>query len=289
MPLVSSGAAAITAGDDYQTCVVTDAGGVLCRREDAFYKASGPLVVVPGLANITSVGVGYQHKCGLRADGQVLCWGYNGSGGLGNGTMIDSFDSPVQVVGLPSPATAIAVGAWTSCAITADDGLWCWGSNSSGNLGIGTTADSPIPVQVPGFEADVIQVAVEGATCAVKSNGDLFCWGWGDHGQIGDGSGMTSTVPRFVMSGVSSVSTGSNNTCALTTAGGVSCWGRNTIGQLGDGTTNDSLLPLPVTNLTAGVVAVKTGYGFSCALLDTGAVSCWGGLGTPLPAPIVQP
>ncbi len=118
-------------------------------------------------------------------------------------------------------------------------------------------------------------------SCAVTSDGGAKCWGENDFGQLGNGSqagAMTPVDVTGLTSGVESVSGGGSFTCAVTTAGAVKCWGRNTSGQLGNGdvTRTDRSTPVQVSGLAGSVAEVSAGASHACALMDSGAVKCWG-------------
>jgi alpha-tubulin suppressor-like RCC1 family protein len=84
--------------------------------------------------------------------------------------------------------TGIAAGAVHTCARTSAGQLFCWGRNTFGQLGDGTTTDRPAPVRVAGISG-VATVQASGAhTCAASGNGDAYCWGYNVEGQLGDGS-----------------------------------------------------------------------------------------------------
>jgi alpha-tubulin suppressor-like RCC1 family protein len=179
-------------------------------------------------------------------------------------------------------ATAIAAAGDHNCAITTDAALLCWGSNYSGQLGDGTTADHSTPQAVTGLAEGVSAVATGTShTCAISGDGQLQCWGANGDGRLGDGTTAQSSTPVDVdglSSGVISVAAGEFHTCAVTDVGGVKCWGKNDKGQLGTGTTSfdPTLTPVDVVGLSAGVVAVAAGSWHTCALLATGGVKCWG-------------
>lgn len=132
-----------------------------------------------------------------------------------------------------------------------------------------------LPVQ-----ASRVQVSAGGRhTCLVTAQGGLRCWGSNSAGQVGDGTTIDRFAPAPVAglaSGVRAVAAGARHTCALTRAGGVKCWGANAHGQLGDGGTTDRSTPVDVVGLGSGVSAIFAGYDYSCAVLDTGRVQCWG-------------
>lgn len=235
------------------------------------------------------VAAGAQNSCAV-VGGAAWCWGYNGSGQLGDGTTTPAWrETPVRVSVLGSPVSAITVGSYAhSCAVVSG-GAWCWGVNSAGELGNGSGTSSPVPVQVNGLAAGSGVTAISAGrqhTCAIVGGG-LRCWGWNSSGQLGDGSTTSSPDPVQVTSlatGVTAVAAGSGFTCAAV-GGAAKCWGANGSGQLGDGSTTPSPDPVQVTSLTAGVTALAAGAGHACAIVG-GGVRCWGSPYGNTPVPI---
>ncbi|NMB87337.1 MAG: hypothetical protein GYA17_03190, partial [Chloroflexi bacterium] len=174
---------------------------------------------------------------------------------------------------------SLAAGSDFTCALTNLNGVRCWGSNQYGQLGIGDTADSLAPRDVPGLSYGVRQIATgESHTCALSSEGSVSCWGNNSSGQLGNGNNDTQLSPVLVAGlaePVVSISAGAMHSCALTESGAVYCWGNNLSGQLGDGSTNTASIPRLVAGVS-GAKAISAGASHTCALLSNGGMSCWG-------------
>lgn len=240
-------------------------------------------VEVSGLASGgAAVSAGYVHTCAMTSSGGVKCWGDNALGQLGDGTSVSSNLVPVNVSALTNGITFISAGDNHTCALTAAGAVKCWGSNISGQLGIGTTsAGSNVPVDVPGLAADVMAIAAGGNhACALTIGGALKCWGDNSGGQIGDGTTVPSRVSPTDVGSLSSnvvaMAAGHAHTCAVTAAGAAKCWGLNFRGEIGDGTGIKRLIPVDVSGLSADVKAIAAGYQHSCAQMRSGAIKCWG-------------
>jgi alpha-tubulin suppressor-like RCC1 family protein len=283
---LTSGVAAIATGS-YHTCAVTTGGGVKCwgynnygQLGDGTTTDRNTPVDVSGLTSgVAAIAAGESHTCALTAGGGVKCWGRNSGGQLGDGTTTDR-TTPVDVSGLTSGVAAIAAGGYHTCALTAGGGVKCWGRNSYGQLGDGTTTNRNTPVDVSGLTSGVNAIAAGSYhTCALTMDGGARCWGHNLYGQLGNGKSGYHTIPVDVSgltSGVSAIAAGEEHTCALTAGGGAKCWGVNYYHQLGDGTTTRRNTPVDVSGLTSGVAAIAPSQYHTCALTTGGGVKCWG-------------
>jgi alpha-tubulin suppressor-like RCC1 family protein len=201
---LASGVSAIVAGP-FQTCALTLQGGVKCwgyggdgQLGDGTTTQSSVPVDVAGLAGgAMAIAAGEGRACALMIGGGVKCWGHNPFGVPGDGAAIDS-PVPVDLPGLTSDTVALAIGQAHTCTLTMGGRVTCWGSNTWGQLGDGTTTDSPTPVDVSGLASGVTAIAANGSssyTCAVTSAGGVRCWGSNKGGQLGNGTTANSSVP----------------------------------------------------------------------------------------------
>jgi alpha-tubulin suppressor-like RCC1 family protein len=251
------------------------------------------------------VAVGENHTCALLTDGTVRCWGSGSNGRLGDGEDTARLH-PVQVLvsgtAESNPVVLdgvaqIALGNNHTCALLTDETVRCWGRNSSGQLGDGSTTERLHPVQVLDSGTTplrgVTQIDAGGNyTCALLTDQTVRCWGQGNNRQLGDGDTQDRLNPVQVLASVSTplegvirVSAGKQHTCALLIGGTVRCWGDGGRGRLGDGESTSRSFPVAVlVSGTAsaspvaleGVTQISAGNQHSCALLTDGTARCWG-------------
>lgn len=234
-----------------------------------------PQVVTGFSGNVIDIAVGNIHVCALIDNGSVQCWGDNKNGKLGVGLSNQFVTSPTTVLGLSNIAS-ISAGFGHTCAITISADMFCWGENTYGQIGDGTTnmATSPVSVLIPNGVTEIS--AGTQNTCAISSN-RAFCWGWNDYGQTGNGVPSVSVTNPTLVSGipqVKSISTGNGHSCAVDINGKLFCWGQNQYGQLGNGNTNQSSTPAATGIVNALQVSVSDAH--TCAVLTSGEVKCFG-------------
>jgi alpha-tubulin suppressor-like RCC1 family protein len=245
-----------------------------------------------------AVSSGSRHTCALTGDGGVMCWGANGSGQLGDDSKVNRSE-PVRVAGLTDRAVAISAGGYHTCAFLAGGGVSCWGWNLLGQLGDATVTDRLVAVRVKGLSAEVVAISAGGGqACALTQVGAVECWGGNNYGQLGDGTLRRRSPTPVKVLGLSgeavAISVGGRHACALITTGEVNCWGANSWGQLGDGTVRTRSRAVSVRGLSGKAVAITAGRYYTCAVIGTRRVECWGSnysrqLGNPHPGYTVRP
>lgn len=258
---------------------------------------------VPGWAHgagIQQVSAGDDFNCALRTSGGVICWGYGGSACLGNGSLDDvGKDAPAWTGGdVPVGGTVaqISAGYDHSCARLTGGTARCWGDGLEGQLGYGNQDDVGLEITVAdagdiNVGATVLQIAAgDRFTCALITGGNVRCWGDGTGGHLGYGNELSvgdaqvpATAGNVAIGGVvTQIAVGAEHSCALLSGGKVRCWGVNYAGELGYGNlldVGDHATPAAAGDVNVGgvVTQITAGDFHTCALLDTGAVRCWGG------------
>ncbi len=294
------------ASDGNGYCTVLTSGSVACWGDNTAGElgngtsgglncTNGPCDPTPGVATgITTAvevvgaqggeGPGY---CALLSSGSVDCWGDNGFGELGNGT-IGGGDcvgdsggcdpTPGAVTGVTTATSVVSDGGTDYCALLTSGSVDCWGNND------------PTPAAEPGITTATSVASDANGYCVVLTSGSVECWGDNSDGELGNGttggpdcSGMCNLTPGPVTGITTAVSLASDDNsfdlfsyCALLTSGSVDCWGANG-GDLGNGTTTGySDVPVAVTGVTTATSLSNDDGIAYCALLMSGSVDCWG-------------
>ena len=205
-------------------------------------------VSVPGIAGATDVNISHYMGCATISGGTVKCWGSAQYSWLGDGTEKLAGKSllPLTVSGI-SNATDVVAGNYHSCALISGGSVKCWGANSNGALGDGTTTMRTSPVSVSGLSGVSELAAGSDFTCARLSDGTAKCWGLASNGRLGNDNDTTNQLTPVSVSGLtgaSQISAKNMSTCAVISGNAVKCWGRNDKGQLGSTDTYDRLTPI---------------------------------------------
>lgn len=278
--------ASVHAGTSY-TCALTPDGRAYCWGRDVVGQlgtgvngnVSTPAAVAGGNRYV-ALSAGLYQTCARTADGSAHCWGavpWVRSGSY----------SPVQV---PSGLSWKAVAAGTdrhACGLSAQSAAFCWGPNTMGELGDGTTAarTTPTAVSTP-LRFDSISSGYW-HTCAVTTDRAAWCWGRGDANHLGEtpsascplgsASYACSPVPVKVGGGhrFVAVVTGTSFSCGQREGDGTAwCWGRGTSGALGSGVTQ-SAVPVQVSG-GYSFVQISAGSEHACGITADGTAYCWG-------------
>lgn len=187
-------------------CAITTDDRVECWGQNTYDRIGAAVAATPTPIEIalpaaaSAISIGFGHTCAVLTDGSAWCWGWNEFGQLGNAAVTATASAtPVQVA--IDNVAEISVGGAHTCAVKHDGSAWCWGFDSAGQLGNGTTTRSPqpIPTQVVALGTHVSAIrAGDLMTCAIDDTHHLWCWGDNTFGQLGTGSFAPSTLPAEV-------------------------------------------------------------------------------------------
>jgi alpha-tubulin suppressor-like RCC1 family protein len=269
-----------------------------------------------GISATSLVADGAGGYCAILISTVVDCWGDNSFGELGDGAsggpdQCNDSSCSTSPVSTGIHATSLAAVNAGFCAILTSAAVACWGDNSSGELGVGTTSgpdtcggysgSDDLPCSTRPASTGISATDLVGGAanyCAVLTSGSVDCWGDNSDGELGNGSNSGPDTclysapcdPTPSPTGVSgtSVAANGNSSCAILTSGTVDCWGGSGEGELGDGATGGpdtcdgysgtENLPCSTTPVSTGISATSlaVGYGGYCAIVTSGGVDCWG-------------
>ncbi|MQY14323.1 hypothetical protein SRB5_44870 [Streptomyces sp. RB5] len=206
-------------------------------------------VTLPDDVTLTQIACGREHALALTATGDVLAWGRNGNGQLGDNTTTNRM-VPTWV-GIPGPVRVLQVsGGWAHSMARTTTGVLAWGANAEGQLGIGPLGQQnlPVAVQLPAgiTVTDIGAGAYSGV--ALTSEGDAYSWGHNGWGQLGNGTTDWRNTPGPVLlpedADVTDIVVGYYHVMAGTADGGLLEWGEGLHGEVGTG--DFVVYPLPV-------------------------------------------
>lgn len=291
----------VTVSADKKTLVFTPAAGFTGDAEITYTIADtqgnkddkGKAVVT--VKALQSLSARQDTTCAVTTTGAVKCWGGNDFGQLGDGSetgtgvgdgTLKFKNTPVTVVNA-SGIKQVAVGYNHACAISQTGSVSCWGDNSKGQIGDGTTSFRPQATPVVGLsEEKVTQLALTyQSSCALLETGEVRCWGGNSQGELGVGSAAKITqisAPKkdkkvLLPSNITlkRLVSGRQHLCGITNNNALVCWGWNDLGQLGLTDTNPRYIPTPVTAAGTGLKQLAAGYGHTC-VARTNDTLCWG-------------
>jgi alpha-tubulin suppressor-like RCC1 family protein len=300
-------------------CLVGTDGLVRCWGDNAYGQLGtpGPLTsaipqIVPGLADVVEVALGWTHSCARTAAGAVYCWGSNGLGQLGLAPSTSSF-TPTVVLGIPA-ADAVRAAEHRTCIVSNGE-VWCWGANETQQIQVPADSMAHAPTKIAGV-ADVKTLALgvyrsigvldDGTAvhwgdvgvaapvpelagvvdvrmcdlhhCALHEGGTISCWGIDQYGELGNGPPLEQIeIPdELRLTGVTDARVGWRFTCVMTTAG-VRCVGHGVDGELGGGDRGVSSIAFVDVDIAPPIFGSSSTWATTCVWTGGADVACWGG------------
>ncbi|MFT6631004.1 MAG: alpha-tubulin suppressor-like RCC1 family protein [Bacteriovoracaceae bacterium] len=315
----------------YHNCAIFNDGGLKCWGQNNYgqlgignttQKGDGgsemgdflPFIDVGTGETVVSIDMSDRTTCVITSASELKCWGENGYGQLGIGSIDRIGNGPSEMgdnlipvsLGTGKTPLQVMVANNSSCALLNDNTVKCWGADESGSLGIemnshgdhaGETVASlsNIDLGTGNYAKDIF--AGRYHVCAILMDNSMKCFGYGNSGRLGvgntanqgDGPNEMGDNLAFTDLGTGLYATNgdgwSSHTCAVLNSGDIKCWGDGNNGRRGSGNQTDrgdgaSEMGdnLATVNLGAGRTAkvVETGDNFTCTILDNDQVKCWG-------------
>lgn len=247
-----------------------------------------PVKILSGVASVTidgSTDSGMAAKgktlvAAIMKNGDLYCWGYNGSGQVGNG---QSGEEVSQATPYKVLSNVVSVRIKDECivALTTNGDLYSWGKSTNGEVGNGKIGKGAVQTTPAKILSNVASLnTTDGPTAAITKNGDLYCWGSNILGNVGNGTTDNQAKPVKVLSDVASVQFG-RTTLAITNSDDLYCWGYTEQGQVGNGMIGSTDWRQTSPALVLSDVASAAGNVFNTvAITKSGDLYSWGEGGT---------
>lgn len=266
---------------------IVGSGTMVVRSDGTFLRGSGAnIAVYNGIPSTWKLvretyGAGiHTHRCGLRNDNTLFCWGSNWRGqiGLVETGAPQGATTPTQV-GDVGEYVDVAIGNRFTCGIKTDGSVRCFGAAAMGQLGDGRAiAPRTTPVKISNAGEWASLYANQARTCGVKTDGTLACWGGGfnslDQAYFDVQRPMTPAQAGTGGTNIGAVSLGISHSCVRRTNNMLACWGSNGSGEVGVG--NTMLVTGGATDTGLSAKAFSLGYLHTCATGLDDRLYCWG-------------
>ena len=254
----------ISAGTDHGAAITASTGKLYTWGTNTVGQLGDNTVLLKSVPTLITgtpswniVSAGQSFTAAIDTVGKLFTWGLNSSWQLGDGTSINK-SSPVQIGTSASSYTQVSVGINHGLAISFTGGLYGWGTNNAGQIGIGNTLNRSFPVQIGSSSWTLVDAGISHSS-AIGSNGTLWAWGLGTTGQLGQNDTLSRSNPVQIGYGSNwiAISAGGSSTGAINSSN-LFNWGLGTSGQLGDNTAISKSFPLQVGSVTFTGTAIPS-------------------------------
>jgi alpha-tubulin suppressor-like RCC1 family protein len=252
-------------------CWGSNRSGQLGRELSALDFSASPLKIGSSTTRFTQISAGLNHTCALNALGAAFCWGYNGSGQLGIDSTLRYVAAPSEVVG-GKRFSQISSGAYSTCGLSVTGAAFCWGLNSSNQLGAKVGYSSPSPVEVSGgWTFEKVLVGEQNLTCGIETGGRVLCWGEGNS-NFGPvdlnlyGENFSGSV----------LGVGGRHMCLIRASVNLRCYSNYSNELVGVGSNNSEGMGKSRGTLPEPISVIALGASETCGLTSTGVAYCWG-------------
>lgn len=288
--LVDISVSQVSMGESH-TCVLSTTGTVYCwggntagqlgREPSALTFSAAPLKVNAPNIRFTQISAGMNHTCALSVSGTAYCWGFNWSGQLG-------IDSTLRYAAMPSAVVggkrfkSVFAGAYSTCGLSVDGAAFCWGLNSSNELGAKVGYSSASPVEVSGGWTYEKVITGEGnLTCGIETGGRILCWG---ESSSNFGPVELNLFGENFSGAVLGV--GSRHMCLVRASVNLRCYSNYSNELVGVGSNNSEGMGKSKGTLPEQFSVIALGVSETCGLTPAGKTYCWGALPQLVDTPI---